>query len=115
MNHYRRQRQMDFILNSLAQLSATTNKLAESQVRDAERLARLEDSFVGMTVMLNRHEDRYDLMDNRIIQIESCSVLLIQLIRKLRKRLQYGEKNNHHDLSRGGQEQLGDDVSDDHG
>jgi hypothetical protein len=94
MNSYRRQRQTDFILNSLAQLTAKTNKLAESHVRDAGRLARLEDSFVSVTAMLNRHEDRHDDAHRRMVELESCTLLLIQLLRKLRLSVQQPEQDN---------------------
>lgn len=83
MNEDQRQRQMDFILDSMAQLTATTNRLAESHLRDRERIARLENSSIMVTELLRRHEQRHDLADDRMINIEAALLLHLQLIRRL--------------------------------
>jgi hypothetical protein len=41
-----RQRQMDFIVNSLAQLTTKAGSMADIQKADAVRFSRLEDAFV---------------------------------------------------------------------
>ena len=73
---------MDFILDSMAQLTAATNRLAESHVRDRARIAHLEDSFVAVTGLLCRHEERHDLAHYRMIDIETAVMGQQELIRK---------------------------------
>lgn len=98
MSEDQRQRQMDFILDSMARLSATTNRLAEFHLHDRERMARLETSFVAVAELLRRHEERHDLAERWMAgheqlhdkahrwmaNIESAVILQLQLIRNLR-------------------------------
>jgi hypothetical protein len=97
MTEEERQRQMDFILDSLARLTATTDGLAykldsltdmigglaESHVaereRDRARLARLEESFVVLTELASRHEERFDQSDGRAARIEASVAELRRL------------------------------------
>ncbi|MCA1565150.1 MAG: hypothetical protein LC803_05855 [Acidobacteria bacterium] len=83
MTEEERQRQMEFILDTLARLTATTDKLAykadgltdmigglaESQAaereRDQARIVRLEESFVVLADLASRHEERLDQNDRR--------------------------------------------------
>jgi hypothetical protein len=54
MSEDERQRQMDFILNSLAQLTAKVDGLADIQRADAVRVGRLEEAFVTLTQLSER-------------------------------------------------------------
>jgi hypothetical protein len=65
MNEEERQRQMDFIINTLASLSARIDSLVESQKiseqeqrADAVRLARLEEAFVTVSRLSQRYDER---------------------------------------------------------
>jgi hypothetical protein len=48
MSEEERQRQMDFIVNTLAQLTAKVDGMANIQKADAVRIGRLEDAFVTL-------------------------------------------------------------------
>jgi hypothetical protein len=86
MTDEERQRQMEFILDTLARLTATTERLAEMQARQDERwahederwareeerdarehtrLTRLEQSFVMLIELAERHEEQLDQNDTR--------------------------------------------------
>jgi hypothetical protein len=58
MSEEERQRQMDFILNSLTQLTAKLDCLADIERADAVRISRLEDAFVTLTQLSERVFDR---------------------------------------------------------
>ena len=91
MTEEERQRQMEFILDTLARLTATTDALAykiggvadmigglaESHViarerieRDQARIVRLEESFVLLLELAGRHEERLDQNDRRAARLE---------------------------------------------
>ena len=93
MSDEERQRQMDFILDTLARLTANTDRIAEMQarqderwarenehrIRDRDRLARLEASFVVLTELAQRHEDRLDQGDARAANLEAAVTELRRL------------------------------------
>jgi hypothetical protein len=88
MTEEERQRQIEFILATLAHLTATTSRLAESHAaetsrlaeshaaereriaRDHARLVRLEESFVVLADLASRHEERLDQNDRRAARLE---------------------------------------------
>ncbi|HEV7374735.1 MAG TPA: hypothetical protein VGN95_08455 [Pyrinomonadaceae bacterium] len=57
MSEEERQRQMDFIVNTLAQLTAKIDGMADIQKADAIRIGRLEDAFVTLTKLSERAVD----------------------------------------------------------
>jgi hypothetical protein len=60
MSDEERQRQMDFILNNLPQVTAKIDGLADIQKADPVRIGRLEDAFVTLTKLQERVVDRLD-------------------------------------------------------
>lgn len=87
MSEDERQRQMDFILNNLAQISAKVDALSESQLKsnqvqraDAVRISRLEEAFVTLTQLSERVVERLDEHDARITTVENAVVILTRLV-----------------------------------
>jgi hypothetical protein len=87
MSEDERQRQMDFILNNLAQISAKVDALSEGQLKsdqvqraDAVRLGRLEEAFVTLTQLSERVIERLDEHDARITTVENAIVMLTRLV-----------------------------------
>jgi hypothetical protein len=80
MSEDERQRQMDFILNSLAQLTAKIDSMADIQRADSIRIGRLEDAFVTLTQLSERVVDRLDEHHGRSDGIEQAIVTLIRLV-----------------------------------
>jgi hypothetical protein len=54
MSEDERQRRMDFILNSLAQLTVKIDGMADIQRADAVRVSRLEEAFVTLRQLSER-------------------------------------------------------------
>lgn len=54
MSEDERQRMMDFIVNSLAQLTAKIDSMADIQKADAVRISRLEDAFVTLNRLVEQ-------------------------------------------------------------
>lgn len=100
MTEEERQRQMDFILDTLARLTTMTDGLAykiggltdmvgglaesqaverERSARDQARLIRLEESFVVLTDLAGRHEERLDQNDRRAARLEESIAELRRL------------------------------------
>jgi hypothetical protein len=86
MTEEERQRQMEFILDTLARLTAKTDQLTDLQaaeregsVRDRARLVRLEESFVVLTELASRHEERLDQNDRRWVRLEESIAELRRL------------------------------------
>ena len=82
-----RQRQMDFILNSLAQLTVkldgltgNVNGLADIQRADAVRIGRIEDAFVTLTQLSERVIDPLDEHNTRLTTVEDAIVTLTGLV-----------------------------------
>lgn len=75
-----RQRQMDFIIHSLAQLTAKVDSMADIQKADAVRVSRLEDAFVTLTQLSERVVERLDEHRGRIDGIEQAIVALTRLV-----------------------------------
>ncbi|MEA2176033.1 MAG: hypothetical protein QOD00_3625 [Blastocatellia bacterium] len=94
MNEEERQRQMDFIINTLANLSAkidglvvATNSLTNAQTKskkerraDTVRLARLEEAFVVVSRLSQRYDERLDEHQARISNVENAIVILTRLV-----------------------------------
>lgn len=97
------QRQIEFIVNTLASVSAKLDEVAEMQRQsekerlaferqhqgyeqerkaDALRLARVEESYVTMTRLLERYEERLDNHDTRIVDMEQVMEVLTRLLEK---------------------------------
>ena len=79
MTEEERQRQMEFILDTLARLTATTSQLAESSAVDHARRVRLEESFVMLLELAGRHEERLDQNDRRAARLEESIAELRRL------------------------------------
>jgi hypothetical protein len=100
MTEEERQRQMDFILDTLARLTAITDGLAykidgltdtvgglaeshvterERSAREHARLIRLEESFVMLLELAGRHEERLDQNDRRSARLEESIAELRRL------------------------------------
>jgi hypothetical protein len=79
MTEEERERQVEFILDTLARLTATTSQLAGSSTRDQSRLARLEESFVMLMELAGRHEERLDQNDRRAARLEESIAELRRL------------------------------------
>lgn len=75
-----RQRQMDFIVNTLAQLTAKIDSIANIEKADVVRIGRLEDAFVTLTKLSERVVDRLDEHRERLSGIEQAIVTLTHLI-----------------------------------
>jgi len=94
MSNDERQRQMDFILNNLAQLTVKLDGLTEKvdgltgnvgglvdiQRADAVRIGRLEEAFVTLTQLSERVVDRLDEHNARITGVEDAIVTLTRLV-----------------------------------
>ncbi|HKR00665.1 MAG TPA: hypothetical protein VJT09_08325 [Pyrinomonadaceae bacterium] len=80
MSEDERQRQMDFIHDSLAQLTAKVDGLADIQRGDAVRTGRLEEAFVTLTRLSERVVDRLDEHNARIANVEDAIVTLTRLV-----------------------------------
>ncbi|MDT5063812.1 MAG: hypothetical protein QOH63_4271 [Acidobacteriota bacterium] len=80
MSEEERQRQMDFVVNTLAQLTAKIDGMADIQKADAVRIGRLEDAFVTLTKLSERVVDRLDEHHERIDGIEQAIITLTRLV-----------------------------------
>jgi hypothetical protein len=80
MSEDERQRQMDFILNSLAQLTAKIDGMADIQRADAVRIGRVEEAFVTLTQLSERVVDRLDEHNARISRVEDAIATLTRLV-----------------------------------
>lgn len=77
MTDEERQRQMDFILDTLArltvttsQLSETTNQLAELQQRDHVRLTELQQSYLLLIRLAENHSERLEGAEGAIAELK---------------------------------------------
>ena len=82
-----RQRQMDFILDTLAQISAKVDGLADAHARseqlrqaDAVRIGRVEESFFTVTKLLVRYDERFDETETRLGKVEDAVVTLTRIL-----------------------------------
>jgi|GEM_PF-6424870 len=80
------ERQKEFILNNLARVSAKLDSVAEIQERselerkaDEARSGRLEESFVTLTQLVQRHQEWHENHQSRIDGIEEALVILTRL------------------------------------
>jgi hypothetical protein len=94
---------MEFILDSLAQLTVNTGHLLEAQERDRAaqerdraaqerdraaqerdraRTARLEESFLVLIELASRHEERLDAGDRRAANLETAIAELRRMLDK---------------------------------
>lgn len=87
MSEEERQRQMDFILNNLAQISAKVGALSDAQMKsdqvqraDAVRIGRLEEAFLTLTQLSERLVERLDEQDARTTTVENAIVMLTRLV-----------------------------------
>ncbi|HEY9405579.1 MAG TPA: hypothetical protein VIQ24_23215 [Pyrinomonadaceae bacterium] len=63
----------------MARLTATTSQLAESNAVDRVRRVRLEESFVVLTELASRYEERLDQNDRRLVRLEESIAELRRL------------------------------------
>jgi hypothetical protein len=75
-----RQRQVDFIINTLTQLTAKLDSIANLEKADAVRIGRLEDAFVTLTKLSERVVDHLDEHHERIAGIEQAIMTLTRLV-----------------------------------
>ncbi len=94
MSDEERQRQMDFIVNTLANVTVRLDGLTEkvdgmaavqAQVErerqaNAVRISRLEESFVTLTQLSQRFFERLDDHEGRIGDVEQAMVMLTKLV-----------------------------------
>jgi hypothetical protein len=94
MSEDERQRQMDFILNSLAQLTVKIDSLTENvdsltenvdgltdiQRADDVRVGRLEEAFITLAQLSERVVNRPDGHNARITTVENAIVTLTRLV-----------------------------------
>jgi hypothetical protein len=80
MSGAERQRQMDFILNTLAQLTVKIKSMADIQRADAVRIGRVEEALVTLTQLSGRVVDRLDEHNARITYVEDAIVTLTRLV-----------------------------------
>lgn len=73
MTDEERQRQMDFILEQQARLTATVSLLAETQTRDHARVARLEESFVILTNLAESYGERIGSVEESVAALKRLS------------------------------------------
>jgi hypothetical protein len=59
-----RQRQIDFIVESLARLTATVERVAEAQEGHEQRILRFERSYVAISDLLTRHDVQLEAVTN---------------------------------------------------
>jgi hypothetical protein len=71
---------MDFIVNTVAQLTAKVDGMASNQKADSVRIGRLEDAFITLTKLSERVVDRLDERHKRIDGIEQAIVTLTRLV-----------------------------------
>ena len=103
MSDEERERQIEFIINTVARLSAKVDALVDAQKQatqerldfeqkhrvsekerkaDAVRLARVEEAYVSMMRLVERHEERLDNHETRVADIEGAIVILTRLLEK---------------------------------
>lgn len=80
MSDEERQRQMDFILNTLAQITAKQERAELEREADAVRISRLEESFVTLAQLSQRFFERLDDHEGRIGEVEQAMVMLTKLV-----------------------------------
>lgn len=89
MSDEERERQMEFIINTVASLSAKVDAFVDAQKQsererkaDAVRLARVEEAHVALIRLVERHEERLDNHDSRVADVEGAIVILTRLLEK---------------------------------
>jgi hypothetical protein len=101
MTDEERQRQMDFIVNTLARLSVKVDALVDTQAQaelerkaDAVRIGRVEDSLVTLTQLsetltqlaqrfderLEKHDERLNEHQAEIVDVKQAVVILTKLV-----------------------------------
>ncbi|MDQ1590087.1 MAG: hypothetical protein QOG71_714 [Pyrinomonadaceae bacterium] len=68
---------MDFIVDTLARLTATTSQLVEVQAtdseritRDRERIVRLEEGFLTLIKLAENHSERIEGLEGAIAELK---------------------------------------------
>lgn len=89
MSEEERQRQMDFIVNTLANITASQQQSELERKADAVRIGRVEESMVTLTrlnevltQMVQRHDERLGEHSARIESVEQALVILTKLVDK---------------------------------
>ncbi|HEY0545381.1 MAG TPA: hypothetical protein VGC91_08410 [Pyrinomonadaceae bacterium] len=100
MTDEERQRQMDFIVNTLASVSAKLYTLVErvdglaavqaqaelERKADAVRISRIEEAFVALYKLSERIYERLDEHQSRIVNVEDAIVILKGLLDRMSNR-----------------------------
>ncbi len=71
MTNEEMRRTMEFILEQQAQFAASMQRLDEERIRDAPRLARVEESFVVLVQLTENLDSRLDDVTKVLRKIES--------------------------------------------
>jgi t-SNARE complex subunit (syntaxin) len=87
MTDEERQRQMDFIINTLANITATQERSELERQADAVRIGRLEDSMVTLTQvsetltqLVQKSDERLDEHQEQITDVREAIVILTKLV-----------------------------------
>jgi len=70
MTDEERQRQMDFILDTLARLTVTTSQLAELQQRDHTRAVELQQSYLLLIRLVENHSERLEGVEGAVAELK---------------------------------------------
>ena len=70
MTDEERQRQMDFILDTLARLTVTTSQLAELQQRDHTRVSELQQSYLLLIRLVENHSERLEGVEGAVAELK---------------------------------------------
>lgn len=94
MTNEEMQRTMEFIVAHQAQFAASMQRLDEERVRDAPRLARLEESslrleqsFQLLVQLAETTDARLDELESRVPRLEESYQLLVRLVETADARL----------------------------
>ena len=71
MTNEEMQRAMEFIIEHQAQFAASIQRLQEERLRDAPRLARLEESFQLLVQLAQATDSRLDSVEARLDQADN--------------------------------------------
>lgn len=79
-NEEERQRQMDFIVDTLAQISARFDQAEVERRADAVRIGRIEEAFTSVARLLVRYDERASETGARLSKVEDAVVTLAKLV-----------------------------------
>lgn len=71
MTEEERQRQMDFIVNTLAQLTPKVDAMADVHVEDKRRFIRLETGFELLIRMAEQQDSRMEQIETNMVEMSA--------------------------------------------